>query len=1130
MPENNLKLLLLHSEDQKNGTEGKWNFIEQFDHYINGMQIGEAFPERETLPADTLAKNITGYPSPWARCRFFSLAFSESKETGTVLSEIYRNLRSEWLGLLGLISTESSKIHVDKICLSESENNGPFVNLLRTFLPSNWADTDGENPFIQIIKYRYGAREEDSVIIGASSPDTLFFPAIQYKELSKHYDGKFYDNKKHRFVEPKLESLPKPQLRNFYLALSMIEERIQDKQKLKDTITTFISEYKGKVKSFTGLSDKIKGAFDCELPFEGMLKKIFENYPIYKKSGGYSFDGETGKEVNLENYLLKNDSEICELKFGDNSQKKSSDELKVWTLSPASDGNDRYFFPLPLTETGLREWCKDSEAMSGLLTPPDKNKPDNKPHLEAKLLKTKTGKILEVTLSLIMEQGSKQFVRNYKVANASVDSNCALWPNFISPSWNEYYLYSELPENCPIGSIITKPIYFDFQNNGNNPFLLEAEEIGSERKTLVIGQCDENFTVKDNEFSSRKIVDSRMRTDFSYDVWLSNKPIAGVSLSIKPKWAENESKNCGFLLFKNLKIINFRENPDSEVTLGVDFGSNNTCIYYKTKNATDSQPLEFKNLRIFAMGEDNGENRTINAKVDELVFFQNESVKGEFKSWVVRDEQSPLSVASGDKDKPVSGGMNVFEPNLDILSIDTNSGIMTLNGSFQLFYNMKWDNGLLDSFEESRKIFVSSFWLQARANLFLNQKIPSKVRFSYPKAFDQPKIASLTDLYQKIFGNKVALEDMTEANAILSSNSTDIIPKRGQAVVAMDIGGSTTDFLISYADDSDEGLLTIQSSIRMAAGCVVQLFEKSQKLRNTLVEYQQKNSHEFSILGIDRMEKDENLSYYYVNALFDTFAKNQDTAKQFYDSLARNPESRLKFALPAYIIGFLTFYVGILLRHILKENNGLAFDSVSIIPVGKGSHLLDWLQPRTVGNLTSSKTREDYLKKCLLAGLESPNSKLTLEFKYGDDERDPKSIVSHGLANFDDANAKTPPPSVVLFGERGILIKGKKIDEDTNLESGESNQVYPKKPLFNVANSNEPTPVFKSFIDLFFQYVKDWKLAENQQFIQTTIRFDKLQAYIGRRPDFRSDKYKESFLILEALYYLEEILIPALGD
>ena len=41
------------------------------------------------------------------------------------------------------------------------------------------------------------------------------------------------------------------------------------------------------------------------------------------------------------------------------------------------------------------------------------------------------------------------FSKRYKVRNIEnpLDTNVILWPNFIAPSWSNYYMYSELVHN-----------------------------------------------------------------------------------------------------------------------------------------------------------------------------------------------------------------------------------------------------------------------------------------------------------------------------------------------------------------------------------------------------------------------------------------------------------------------------------------------------------------------------------------------------------------------------------------------------------------------------------------------------------------------------------------------------------
>jgi hypothetical protein len=89
------------------------------------------------------------------------------------------------------------------------------------------------------------------------------------------------------------------------------------------------------------------------------------------------------------------------------------------------------------------------------------------------------------------------------------------------------------------------------------------------------------------------------------------------------------------------------------------------------------------------------------------------------------------------------------------------------------------------------------------------------------------------------------------------------------------------------------------------------------------------------------------------------------------------------------------------------------------------------------------------------------------------------------------------------------------------------------------SNADKPFPVFKSFCDVYLKYVKENELVE-PTIISTLrkaiedMRPNTLNAWISHQPTFegaledgaKDFEYKESYLVLESLYFLEQHLVP----
>lgn len=1171
MAENKV-LLAISKSMPTQGNRGEWSELKQASDYIVGIDSG-AYDESAIYSSDELAKDVTGFPSAWARSNFIKLALSRfNMSPQGLLDGIYGNLREEWRGLVTLIATEASKISVDVIPLASEEESGfSLAQLLGDVLfldgedkNSLWYDKDvaeGKVPFIQLIKY-------NGKVIGASSPDTLVFPAVKYD----CEDVKWFDRDKRRFVTPQLNELTERQLKDLYLVLSKIEKGIEseDLKEAREVLREFVRDWISQVEKEAkkcGYEISKTGVLGSKLPFVGKLGMVLAcDDKIYEYEDRYYFEPRPGAvAVDLASYLLPNNSTVCELRFGANSLKKLPKDLGVYVLMPADDGNGRHFFPLPLTEEGLLKWCNTDEKVQNLLKPFERDDKDaaSRPHIEAVLV----GDSLHVTLSILIQNDVKEFKRQYQVKKDNKKFNersCVLWPNFVSPIWRDYYLYTECLEDV-VSGVVTKPIYFYYPNEDQEgTSFIVAENEDKTKSQLVVGLPDDGFTVnlksesrwtQDKKFEAKKIVKDRGNSSAKhhYDVWRSNKPIAGVVLTLRDS-VSAEEMHCGYLLFRKLKTIKKFDITDEarQVTMGMDFGSNNSCVYFKKKQGSaNAEPLEFRNMRVFAFGEDEGSKHDGNAKLDEILFFQNEPKDGQFKSWVVLTDKS-LDVPAVQKNQTVSGGMNIFEPNLNVLSIDTNRGVMDIENVGDLYYNMKWRSAKNDEFGETRRVFVDSIWRQAVANLFLQQEmVPVEFRWSYPGAFTQKLITGLHVLYDEVihdfpcpfckentnFEIRVprGKEAMTEAASVLSSIGTSVSVDTKNIVVAMDIGGSTTDLLVWYLDKDREEKV-IQSSVCMAAGSVTSLFEHSDELRKAMIAFQSTHPEEVPIATVGDFQTKKDLSYYYVNTIFDIVAEHsgESWTKGLYEEFAKGANKATEaFALPAYIAGFLTFYAGMLLHHILKENNITTLDKVTIHPVGKGSRILDWLKTRALGG---AECCEEYLQDCLRAGLRNEAyDKVELEFKF---ERDPKSVVAKGLVMQKNSN-ETKADQIILFGEQGLVNRENDTEVDMELNLEEKFKEAYNSRLRLESNADKPFPVFKSFCDVYLKYVKENELVE-PTIISTLrkaiedMRPNTLNAWISHQPTFEGaqedgDKdfeYKESYLVLESLYFLEQHLVP----
>ena len=144
MAENKV-LLAVSKSMPTHGNRGEWTPLKQPDLYINGIDSGE-YDESAEYSSDELAKDVTGYPSAWARCDFFKLAIEDyqNNRPQSLQNAVYRNLREEWMGLIALIATESSKISVEqRLLFNEKKSDFSLAGLLGQVL---FLDDDNKDP------------------------------------------------------------------------------------------------------------------------------------------------------------------------------------------------------------------------------------------------------------------------------------------------------------------------------------------------------------------------------------------------------------------------------------------------------------------------------------------------------------------------------------------------------------------------------------------------------------------------------------------------------------------------------------------------------------------------------------------------------------------------------------------------------------------------------------------------------------------------------------------------------------------------------------------------------------------------------------------------------------------------
>ncbi|MFN5208532.1 MAG: hypothetical protein ACK5D8_03495, partial [Bacteroidota bacterium] len=266
---------------------------------------------------------------------------------------------------------------------------------------------------------------------------------------------------------------------------------------------------------------------------------------------------------------------------------------------------------------------------------------------------------LDVTLNLKKDDGTDlpPWTVSYNIAIKTVDpfggeqwgNQLVVWPNFVSSYWEKYYLYSEMPHDQPTGWQVY-PIVGNINNTDNVVELIDKElalKLGIKK---ILPENDYDFVriAEKTEYNDEigKILVGNIKTlsNFKYEIYESNKPFRGIEL-------RNSGKSAGYIFLKysgdqsnNAHIQFIKDKRPEGCRVGIDFGSNNTCIAYD--NGERQELLEFQNRRISFFTSDNEQNKNNSstpAATFEMLFFQNDATwSNKIKSTITLHDDSRL--------------------------------------------------------------------------------------------------------------------------------------------------------------------------------------------------------------------------------------------------------------------------------------------------------------------------------------------------------------------------------------------------------------------------------------------------------------------------------------------------------
>ncbi|GHT06216.1 hypothetical protein AGMMS49525_14280 [Bacteroidia bacterium] len=751
----------------KNDPAGKWYNLEDIVPFIQGVVTGDL---DESQISSAL---ITGIPTPWARAKIYSFAFQyvTSKDPNiqqSGLINFFKGLVNEWKGLLALVA-----LYPDRISFSEPIYMNPNSNLFdlaggfgRMLLDDAdiWTDQQkaqanrDELPYIQLIRY-------NGKVIGGTSPFSIVFPGVEYSILkSEMSDIPWYRNGK--FENP-MSNLDDDKLQKLYLFINNIIGVIyQDKNGNQiarpGTIVDFKQnvnlsrpnnplDLKGLEKVLSQWQDEIKRKknnlqingtvakySNLEMPYKALLDSHQKVYQL-KESGDFTFerptdDNKIANELSdLQNILQESGSVVGWYESLDYQQPLSNAAVYYLQVNDVSN-NQKKYFSLPLTIEAIQMF---GQKIDNLISGNQRNM-----SIDASI---KNGNKLSVDLSVEIDgQPYKLNTKEYDIIWAEDkktfggDGKIIMFPDFISDNWNAYYLYTEFPLHNVQGLK-----FIPFYKRGQDQKIITANLNQGDKVVYSNSEVQERNQAK-LEITELVTYPANLANMPQYEVIKSNCPIAGLEIRIENA---GKSQNAGYLIvrnpdtkFGNKEIKNLTtEKLIDNATVGIDFGSNNSCAQYTlSSHPKDVFPIEFKNHRLALVGIDSVSG--LSAEQDELLFFSNEpDAKGQIKSWL--HEHDGRYVVNNE-DKEIAGGVAVNEKNILVREMDKIK-IKTQAGT--LHYNMKWLSDV--SGVRKKTAYLKALWLSICADLYADHYKPVALRWSYPGSMSPSDLGNYNNIY-----------------------------------------------------------------------------------------------------------------------------------------------------------------------------------------------------------------------------------------------------------------------------------------------------------------------------------------------------------------------------------------------
>lgn len=1124
------KGLLIKSYTDKTGSRAVWNELDDTHSYIQGIRTAEV---QEGGKADILSSLISGLPSPWARAKLFEFALKtlntpDPNIARAGLMTVYDGIHGEWRGLIALIALFGDRISFSMpIYLDYRGANYDIAAAMGRMLFDErdiWSNQDklaqnkDELPFLHLIYY-------NKVLIGGTSPLTGVFTGVSY-DLGTTGDIPWYRNGK---LEDPSKHLNTDQLNKVYIFVRNLRSNIVDYERKINSCRAGrpmieLTGFKGMLERWENELDNIgQGALRKQGPIASynnlsspIADLFYSNVPVYLKSD-FSFtytqpSGEYQTIGDIQSLLSEHQAVLGWIDGGTDGRNYLENAPAYYLRVEDISTGAKYFFTVPLSERALTIFRTSISNLLGYGA-------EQRTKLTAKL--TEEGK-LAVTMTLDID-GAPVALNTREYTITWMDTGrVILWPNFQSENWTHYYLYTEFTGNAEQRFY---PIFSD-----KNGYICEEHQ--ADKLYVYRGGDGGHPDVKPECLVTYPGLDKVQSDKPVYDILCTERPVGVLAATTR---LEGVDVSAGYLIIRTDKagLEDLGENLHrQEATVGIDFGSNNTCLYYST-NQGDPQPIKFENTRLVLVGQENHNQRAL-ADLNELLFFSNTpALKGQFKSWLHEHEET---YNANQQHREIAGGVpvnrnNIYVREMDAFKIITQAGI--------LHYNMKWlddAKGLM-----KKKAFLKSLWLQACASLFRMQAKPVKVYWSYPGSMMQSDVNNLEQIFEelctrlrpiKFAAPRLSETLMTEAEAVCRyALSQDFGLTERNLILGIDVGGSTSDILLLAKDPQNgyHNTLLHESSVRIAAGVFGDAIKKSDAFRQAVYSFHEGNGRSVYLENIKDILSMPEKAPFFLTGIFDQL--DEEGFDTFYTSMSER--NKRIFVIPAYITGLLLYYSGILIGKTLHKYNLTEIKEVYVLAFGKGGRIFHWLT-----NTPGSRLTKEYYRDCLNAGVALILEDCNIRVDFRDEEKirlDNKAEVAKGMCT-DMSNLRTQNRAEMhdICGEDGVRYMQA---DGSPLSFNTDSELYADYFQELSRFSFNETPNFEGFMEIFYDFVSERTdiCRDARTLLEGDLRDlpGRISSLLANDPEYRKAQrnagngkfaYHQPILIAEGLAFLRTIV------